>query len=383
MGHGEPYDDGPGDEPDTAPLGAPPHPLDRVWLHPSELSSRARATIAGDAASGRATAWFIPVVAGVAGALATIVVLAMSGSLDRASSQNAQIPATGETTAKLVPASAFSAIGRSVVAITARDGNVVRHGSGVCIRHGGEVLSSARLVGSATTVAIITSDGLSHDARVVGIDRITDLALLAFDANIPAARLAHDAAEPRAPVWIVGTTAPSASEPWMSAGIVSSVDAISTSELGPTMNGLMETDAAIAAHTRGGALVDADGAVTGIVLGSVDGSETTYAVPIRVAIAIAEQLRANGVARHGSMGMEGSDSSRGPTVAKVVPNGPAALAGVRKGDVVVAVDSRLVDSMGAVLAMVRGSDPGETMTLELRRGTRAMRVEVQLASVAG
>jgi serine protease Do len=253
----------------------------------------------------------------------------------------------------------------------------------VCIRHGGEVLSSARLVGNATTVEIITSDGRSHDARVVGVDHTTDLVLLAFDANVPAARLATDAAAPRAPVWIVGATAPDSSEPWMSAGIVSSVDAISTSESGPTMNGLLETDAAIGTQTRGGALVDAAGAVTGIVLGPIDGGETTYAVPIRLAIAIAEQLHTSGVARHGSMGMEGSDSSRGPMVVNVAPNGPAALAGVRKGDVVVSLDGRLVDSMGAVLAVVRGGDPGETIELELRRGTRELRFQVRLASVAG
>src|SRR4051812_24714428 len=117
-------------------------------------------------------------------------------------------------------------------------------------------------------------------------------------------------------------------------------------------SGLLETDAASDSAAAGGALVDAEGGVTGVVIGRIDRSATTFAVPIETAVGIAHQIRDDGKAQHGSLGLEGADAPL-PVVVSVTKNGPAAKAGIKKGDVVRAVDGRAVDAIGAVTALVR------------------------------
>ncbi|HET9729962.1 MAG TPA: S1C family serine protease, partial [Acidimicrobiia bacterium] len=218
--------------------------------------------------------------------------------------------------------------------------------------------------------------------RVIGIDHVTDLALIAFDATMPAAELATESAPPRASVWIVGAPVRTRADPWISAGVVSSIDAIGAIASGPTTDGLLETDANNGENSTGGALVDDHGRVAGIVIGPVSGSATVYAVPIEMAAAIAQELHATGHAEHGSMAMQGVDGAKGPTIVRLAANGPAAKAGVRTGDVVIAVGGHPVDTMMAVLARVRGRNPGSSVDLEVRRGTKDLRLHVQLAATS-
>jgi S1-C subfamily serine protease len=118
------------------------------------------------------------------------------------------------------------------------------------------------------------------------------------------------------------------------------------------------------------------------VIGPVDGSTTTFAVPIGDAIEVAQQLRDDGKASHGSLGFEGVDAPL-PVVVSVTKSGPAAKAGIKKGDVVRAIDGRSVDAIGAVTAIVRAKDPGETVTIALRRGGEDLTVQVPLGSITG
>src|SRR5204863_62391 len=126
---------------------------------------------------------------------------------------------------------------------------------------------------------------------------------LAGAADVPAAQLADGAPSTGSAVWLLGAPAARTTAPWMSAGMASSNDALVVSDLGPATGGLLETYAASTAAVVGGALVDASGSVAGIVLGHVNGSATSYAVPINVAAAVARQLDATGVAQHGTVGV--------------------------------------------------------------------------------
>ena len=141
-------------------------------------------------------------------------------------------------------------------------------------------------------------------------------------------------------------------------------------------------DAASNDAATGGALVDAEGGVTGVVIGPVDESTTAFAVPIAEAVEVAQQLRDGGKAEHGSLGLEGVDAPL-PVVVSVMKSGPAHKAGIKKGDVVRAIDGRPVDAIGAVTAIVRAKDPGETVTILLRRGGKDRTVQVPLGSIAG
>ncbi len=395
MGHGdedEPLAEGRGNEDDgeghdDAPRSAVPDPLDRLWRHPTELplSAGFAGTPAPARSTGRRTrSWLVPLAAGAAGALVTLVVLAAAGVFHKDS------PPTPTLTARApdpsVTAQEIAArVGISVVTIVAHDSAGTRRGSGVCVRHGGELLTTARLVGNATSVDVVTNDGQHHTAHVVGRDRTTDLVLLDVDADasVPAAQLASTAPTTGTGVWVVGAPSPGAKAAWMSNGVLSSNNVIVATMAGPTTSGLIETDAATSEGAAGGALVDHSGSVVGIVLDHVDTNGTTYAVPISDAVSVAKQLDDNGVVEHGTAGFVGGDTTNGPTVETVTAGGPAARAGIRPGDVVMAVDGRAVDSMSDVEALVRGDSPGQPVTFQLARDKKQVNVRVVLGSTAG
>ncbi len=392
MGHGE-HDDEPPDEgsaEEHAPRGALPDPLDRLWRHPTELPPLASGFVGAPpgrgAAGRRSRAWTLPIVGGATGALVTVAALAVAGVLDRGAStadQAGMVP-NGVRVTSTAPQNALTA-GRSIVAISARDARGARRGSGVCVRHAGRVLTSARVVGDATTVDVLTGDGRQHRARVVGRDRTTDLVLLNVDgaASVPAARLAEGAPAPGSSVWVLGAARPGSTDLWQSSGLLASKDAIVAVEGGPMTSGLLETDASSGNAAAGGALIDGDGAVAGIVVSRVGQSGTTYAVPILRAVAIGEELDERGVAPHGSVGVSLVDSAGGPTIVRMSPDGPAARAGARVGDVVMSIDGRVVESPYDVIAIVRAGLPAGTLTLEVRRGKDKVWVPVHVGATTG
>jgi putative serine protease PepD len=249
------------------------------------------------------------------------------------------------------------------------------------VRHEGDILTSSRLIGDATRIDVTTSEGETHAAKLTGRDPTTDLALLSIDSGVSAAQLSDDELLPGSSVWVVAAPAIGSSTPWMSGGMVATTDALVASLAGPTTGGLVETDAAANTAASGGALVDAAGSVSGIVLSPVENARTTYAVPIATAVAVAEDLRRNGVASHGSLGVEGMDGPAGPTVTRLRSDGAAARAGLKANDVITRVDGRRVTSMAEVMAMVRRWEPGRTVVIELMRGDKALKVEVELADL--
>jgi putative serine protease PepD len=392
-------DDGEGADDEHAPSrGAPPDPLDRVWVHPTELP--ASATVASpppsesSARSESRLRWVSPVVAGVVSAVVTVVVLAIAGAFDR-STTSPNSGSAGNSGSFTNAVGAAARVGASVVAVSVRDAQGSRRGSGLSVRHGRQVVTTARLVGEAIEVDIVTNEGGRHRARVVARDRASDLALLSIndDIKLPAARLSEQIPATGSPVWILGAPPPGTSAPWMSGGMMSSVDALvvapgnagaaGAGAAGPSIGGLLETDASSGAKAAGGALIDSGGTVSGLVLGQVDGDDATYAVPIGTVIAIAEALQTRGTVLHGSLGVDAGDSFIGPVVTNVNAKTAAANAGIRVGDRIEAVNGRAVDSAAALLAVVRRWTPGTTVLVELWRGDQRQKVEVQLDGADG
>jgi S1-C subfamily serine protease len=398
--HSEGSHDEFGDESDddhSARRGPLPDPLDRVWLHPTELSRLGGAFAPedpahpGGAGSGtttrrRTVPWLAPLLAGAAGALLTVTALAVTGSFDRSTESTSALPPLDATGGK--PPSAadtLTRLGPSVVTILATDAQGKRRGSGVCVKHGAQLLTSMRVVGRATTVEVTTADGRKHTATVIGRDRVTSLVLLDIsdDANLPAAQLADTAPATGSSVWLLGAPTPGAKSPWMSSGMTSSTDALAVSDLGPTTSGLLETDAASNTNAVGGALVNTAGSVAGIVLGHVNGSATTYAVSIDVAVGVARELDANGVATHGTLGISGVDTQFGPMIATMATGAPAARAGAHVKDLIQAIDGRSVETIGDVTALVHGQTPGRTVIVKLLRGNETLEMKVRLGATAG
>jgi putative serine protease PepD len=367
--------------------GGLPHPLDRLWMHPSELAAFAAPT----PRARTRPMWTATLVAGAAGAILTLGVLGAVGALDR--------PAEHIGTGPVVPTSApmptdealALAAAHSVVAVSVHDERGTRRGSGVCVRRSGEILTSDRLVGNAKKIDVTTSDGQERSARVIGRDATTDLVLLrvvsdgskvnAMTASFGTeARIAATAPKTGDSVFVVGAPSPGDSEPWLSNGLVASTDSLVAVDRGPTTSGLLETAAASSTASSGGALVDRDGKVTGIVLAPISGSRMTYAVPIAIALTVANDLRAHGYTKHGALGIDGINAPDGPTVTSMDTEGPADVAGVRVGDVVESVDRRDVYTMSQLMALVRHDRPGQIVELALRRGSTKLKMLATLAS---
>ena len=369
------------------PGSALPHPLDRLWLHPSELSPLAAATVTRPRPM-----WTTTLVAGAAGAILTVAVLGAIGAIGRSSDHPSEAGVVPTSTPIATAKAVAVAVAQSVVAVSAHDRDRTRRGSGVCVRKTGEILTSDRLVGNATKIDVTTADGAVHRAKILGRDPTTDLVLLGFDQVTPKASAATTKSTvpasfaSRVPhagdvAWVVGAPSPGDSEPWMSTGLVASTDSLVAFASGPTTSGLLETAAASSSASSGGALVDRNGAVTGIVLAPVGSNRMTYAVPISTAMAIANSLRSRGYATHGALGITGINASAGPTVTKVLAGGPAALAGVRVGDIVEAVDRHEVYSMDDVMAVVRHNLPGKIVEVELQRGSDTVKIKAKLTGM--
>jgi len=383
------YDDGP-----DLPSSSLPHPLDRLWLHPSELSR-----LPSGSTTRTKLPWATTLVAGAAGAILTLAVLGAIGDLGRPSDHPPESTVVPTSTPIAAARTVAIAVADSVVAVSAHDKFGTRRGSGVCIRQSGEILTSDRLIGDANTIDVTTADGVVHPARVEGRDATTDLVLLDVEPGTRTtqdldssqspdskalgepAQFASQAPRPGDTVWVVGAPSPGNSTPWMSSGLVASTDSLVAMSSGPTTSGLLETAAASNPASMGGALVDYSGEVTGIVLSPVGDDRMTYAVPIATALSIADDLRVYGYATHGALGISGIDAAAGPTVTAVISGGPASRAGVRVGDVIDSVDSHEVYSMDDVMAVVRHDRPGQSVDLVLQRGAATVQLRVTLTSM--
>jgi putative serine protease PepD len=399
MGYaGDEHDEEPLEEiPDGHPRRAVPDPLDRLWMHPSELAPFMGASTASS--SRHRPMWTATLVAGAAGAILTLGVLGAVGAIG-GSSDTTTDHAVVPTSTPIISAPALkrepivtaesvaTVVGPSIVAVSVRDKSGARRGSGVCVRrsHGlvataNEIITSDRLIGSASTVNVTTSKGVVHTARIIGRDATSDLVLLRLDTGIPAAESARRVAKAGDTVWVVGASPSGGTTPWMSDGRLATTDGLVSLSPGPTTSGLLETGAPTSSASSGGALVDSSGDITGIVLAPVGDNRMTYAVPIETALAIAGDLRIQGWARHGALGINGVDEAAGPTITGMVAGGPADRAGIRVGDIVQRVDKHEVDSMNEVIALVRHDAPGQPIVVEVRRGTSHLTMNATLATL--
>ena len=284
------------------PRGAPPDRLDRLWVHPSELHPVPRRT----RARMRLRTLVVPLASGLAGAVIAVLALGALGVLsddeDPGPEQAVEQVAAGDAAvAQLV-----DAVAPGLVMVTVSDANGARRASGVALRHAGEILTSARVVGESPTAVITTEDGETLDATVVGRDPTTDLALLAVDTPVQAVPLAEETLRAGESVWIVGAHPPGETNPWISSGVVSSTDSLVAELSGPTTSGLLESDALATAWSSGGALIDRTGAVAGIVLAPVGERRSAYAVPDRRSRSRSPTTCAtNGYAAHGALRRRG------------------------------------------------------------------------------
>jgi putative serine protease PepD len=296
----------------------------------------------------------------------------------------------------------------SVVTVYVSSGSGSGSGSGVVLSADGYVLTNNHVVSldgasADAAVQVRTADGRLYDARVVGTDPSSDLAVLQLeDASGLTPATFADSEDVQVGDLAVAIGAPLGLSNTVTDGIISATDrAVATgSDQEQTVIDALQTDAAINPGNSGGALVDAAGEVIGIntaiatVATQVPGQEAQggnigvgFAIPSNTATRIAQQIIDTGSATHALLGVsartaaeDGSAIGTGAEVVLVQAGSPAAEAGLEVGDVVTAVNDRAVTSSTELTAAVRSAEPGDEVTLTVRRGSDTRTIDVTLGS---
>lgn len=273
------------------------------------------------------------------------------------------------------------------------------NGSGVVYRSDGYIITNNHVVSAAGQLSVTFADGTSEPARVVGTDRESDLAVLKVDrTGLPAITVRGDE-ELKVGELAVAVGSPFGLQGSVTRGIVSAVDR-GVSVRAPdgaavSLPGVVQTDASINPGNSGGPLVDGQGRLIGInsailTSGTNTGSAGVgFAIPAAYAVSVADELLATGTVRHAFLGVSGGDLTsevaervgveRGAYVAGVTPGTPAAAAGLREGDVIVALGETPVTSIASLVTAVRQADVGDTVRVTYRRDGADQAVDVTLS----
>jgi len=241
-------------------------------------------------------------------------------------------------------------------------------------------------------ITVILNDDRRFEARVVGRDPATDLALLKIDAkNLPYVQWG-DSTSTRVGDWVIAIGNPFGLGVTVTAGIVSALHR----EIGVGQyDRLIQTDASINRGNSGGPMFDTDGKVIGIataILSPTGGNiGIGFAIPADQAKPIIEQLRTLGKVRRGWLGVRiqvvsediaaglGLDEPKGAIVANVEDNTPAAKAGVRQGDVILKFNGKEVTRQQSLQSIVSDTPIGSTATMEILREGKPMTLQVTVA----
>ena len=263
-------------------------------------------------------------------------------------------------------------------------------GSGVIVSAAGYILTNNHVVESADEIEVTLNDSRTTQARVIGTDPDTDLAVLKIDVDkLPAIVLGNsDTLQVGDQVLAIGN--PFGVGQTVTGGIVS---ALGRNQLGiNTFENFIQTDAAINPGNSGGALVDVHGHLMGIntaIYSRSGGSMGIgFAIPVSTARQVLDSIIKDGRVTRGWIGVEPNELSAelaetfgiqpvpGVIITGVLQNGPAAQAGIRPGDVIIQVAGQAVHSVPELLSRVSGLPPGQPAPFSLLRQGKTLQTEV-------
>jgi serine protease Do len=263
-------------------------------------------------------------------------------------------------------------------------------GSGVIVDPTGIALTNAHVVDKATEIEVVTLDGGKHRAKVIGVDKKTDLAVLKLDDGKASFKFAKLGDSDRIQVgdWVLAVGSPFGLQATVTAGILSAK--ARQLDQGP-FDDFLQTDAAINPGNSGGPLVNMQGEVVGINTAIVaGGSGIGFAIPSNMARKIYTELRDKGRVTRGWLGVSiqpltpelarsfGSKDAKGVLINEVMPESPAAKAGIKPGDILLEFDGRSMDGTGDLQRAVGFFSPDRTAKVKILRDQAEKLVEVKV-----
>jgi len=263
-------------------------------------------------------------------------------------------------------------------------------GSGVIVDPTGIALTNAHVVERATEIEVVTLDGGKHKAKVIGVDKKTDLAVLKLDdgkATFKYARLG-DSDRMQVGDWVLAVGSPFGLQATVTAGIISAK--ARQLDQGP-FDDFLQTDAAINPGNSGGPLVNMQGEVVGINTAIVaGGSGIGFAIPSNMARKIYTELRDKGRVTRGWLGVSiqqltpelarsfGARESKGVLINEVVPDSPAAKAGLKPGDILLEFEGRPMEATSDLQRAVGFFSPEHVAKVKVWRdqGEKILEIKV-------
>ena len=266
-------------------------------------------------------------------------------------------------------------------------------GSGVIVSADGYILTNNHVVENMDEIEVATNDGRRLRARIVGLDPETDLAVLQVkaDSKLPAVTFAPTESLRVGDV-VLAIGNPFGVGQTVTHGIVS---ALGRTQLGiNTFENFIQTDAAINPGNSGGALTDSEGNLVGVNTAIYSRTGTSlgigFAIPVSIARSVMEQIIKNGTVTRGWIGVEAQEitpelaesfklpATEGAIIAGVLRGSPADRAGIRPGDVLVAVGGKPVKDPQGMLELIAGLTPGTSAPFRLRREAKELDVAVNI-----
>ena len=264
-------------------------------------------------------------------------------------------------------------------------------GSGFIVSADGYILTNAHVVADADEVYVRMTDRREYPAKVIGIDKKTDVAVIKIEAKqLPVVRIG-DPSKLRPGEWVLAIGSPFTFENSVTAGIVS---ATGRSMPGEDLVGFIQTDVAVNPGNSGGPLFNLNGEVVGInsQIYSRSGGYMglSFAIPIDLANNVRQQLVSTGKVTRGRIGVQIQevdakmadafelDRPRGALVGQVIDGGPAQKAGVKTGDVILSVDGKTVERSGQLPGVISAIKPGNDAKVEVWRDHAAKFLTVKI-----
>lgn len=270
----------------------------------------------------------------------------------------------------------------------------VGQGSGFIVSSDGLILTNHHVVANSEKLTVVLNDGRELDAKVIGSDELTDVAVIKVEASsLPYVQLA-DSETLEVGEWVVAIGSPFGLENSVTAGIVSAKGRSGIRlPNGEAYQDFIQTDAAVNPGNSGGPLINLDGQVVGInsaIYSRAGGYQgISFAVPSNMARAIMDTIIKNGRVIRGYLGFNGDDVPReqlntlgltgGVAVTQVAADGPAQKAGLRKGDIITSFNGRPVNTFQRLRNLIAVTPPGTESKIEVVRDGDARTISASIA----
>jgi len=270
-------------------------------------------------------------------------------------------------------------------------------GTGMVMDAEGHILTNNHVVGGATEIEVLLSDGDRYSARVIGTDPKTDLAVIQISAEKPLPHVTFgDSDKIEVGEWVVAIGHPRGLDQTVTQGIISAKHRAGIMDPSSYQD-FLQTDAAINPGNSGGPLLNLRGEVVGVnavIVSQSGGFEGIgFAIPSKMALFVAEQLISHGKVERGWLGVSIQDltpelakeqgiaeSTKGASIGEVFSGGPADKAGIKKDDIVIGFGKKAIKDAGTLRNEVAISPIGQEVNVKVLRGGKEQEIVVTVGN---